>query len=205
MCISTPRKVTYVSLEGGRGLSRILLRFRNEPGGGWPGGHLVLRVRTARPYTPSWLSQAESVGTLRHSSSTDLRCCCTGRGSTKGSVLLCNSQRADFSFVRTPIPEFRVGVRRRERQRAKCQPYSSWSAKAGSQSRRSREPSVSPALPRDAAYARVCTPLPRRSRTRHFARSHVSACRPELRSPRTSPVRVTTSRNTRSFSSAVDV
>ena len=63
---------------------------------------------------------AEPAGTRRRSRIDVLKRCCVGRGSYKGSVLLCNPHRADFSFVRTPIPEYRVGVRRRERHRKRA-------------------------------------------------------------------------------------
>ncbi len=165
----------------------------------------VLCVTTLPLYTSNWFFPAEPAGTRRRPRTPSTSAVVTEEAHTRvrSCCAVCNV--ADFRSSKASIPGCRVGVCRRERHRAKCQPYSSWSVRAGSRNRRSRGPSVLPGPLSVAACARVCTPSHRRSRTRRFERSRVCASPQGRRSPRTFRVKATTSRNTRSFSSVVDV
>ncbi len=157
----------------------------------WPGGCFAVCVTAPERYTATWFSQPSPPvpggaqgAVVQEEAHTRDRSRCAVRNV------------ADFRSSRTSIPGCRVEVRRRERHRAKCQPYSSWSARAGSRSRRNRGPSASLGPLSVEACARVSTPSHRRSRTRRFGRSHVCASPLEQKSPLTFPVRATTSRNT---------
>jgi hypothetical protein len=113
-------------------VAHVVVSSFNEPGGEWPlvailccalGNACDILPFRFTPDRTRWYPEASLDAVVLEEVHHRDRLCCA-------------LQPCRFSFVRTPIPGCRVGVRREERRKSKCQPCSNWSDKAGSQSRK---------------------------------------------------------------------